>query len=154
MTDRVIRVAMPLGVGNFIMECMVDGMALSFLIPDQPSITLYGEGDLTTANFMIVWRYNPSLPKHTSSSIFPNGFMASPANPISGVFVFVKTQQKQPKTNHQYSPESGKALMDAVEFRFGGNDATKKSRKNMLKHQFENFTSESGEKIINNVAQK
>lgn len=44
--------------------------------------------------------------------------------------------------------ESGKALMDAVKFRFGGNDATKKSRKNMLKHQFENFTSESGEKII------
>ena len=44
--------------------------------------------------------------------------------------------------------ESGKELMDAVEFRFGGNDATKKSRKNMLKHQFENFTAESGEKII------
>lgn len=90
MTDRVTRVAMPLGVGNFIMECIVDGMALSFLIPDRPSITLYGEGDLTTANFMIVQRYSPSLLKHTSNSIFPNGFMASPANPISGVFVFVR----------------------------------------------------------------
>ena len=43
--------------------------------------------------------------------------------------------------------ETAKDLMDAVEFRFGGNDATKKSRKNMLKHQFENFTAESGEKI-------
>lgn len=37
--------------------------------------------------------------------------------------------------------------MDAVEIRFGGNDDTKKSRKNMLKHQFENFTATSGEKL-------
>ena len=43
--------------------------------------------------------------------------------------------------------ETAKALMDAVEFIFGGNDATKKSRKNMLKHQFENFSATSGEKL-------
>ena len=89
ITDQVTKVATPLGVGNFIIECIVEGIALSFLIPECPSITLYGEGDLTTANFMIVRRYNPSLSKHTSSSIFPNGFMASPANPTNGVFVFV-----------------------------------------------------------------
>jgi hypothetical protein len=43
--------------------------------------------------------------------------------------------------------ETAKDLMDAVEIRFGGNDATKKSRKNMLKHQFENITASSGEKL-------
>ena len=43
--------------------------------------------------------------------------------------------------------ETAKELMEAVETRFGGNDATKKSRKNALKHQFENFTSSSGERL-------
>lgn len=46
------------------------------------------------------------------------------------------------------SCETAKDLMDVFEARFGGNDATKKSRKNLLKHQFENFTSLSGETWI------
>ena len=43
--------------------------------------------------------------------------------------------------------ESAKELLDALETRFAGNEATKKSRKNMLKHQLENFTTLSGEKL-------
>ena len=39
------------------------------------------------------------------------------------------------------SCKTSKDLMEAVETRFGGNEATKKSMKNLLKHQFENFTS-------------
>ena len=77
------------------MPALVEGMALSFLIPECPSITLYREGDLTTANFMVVRWYSPSLPKHTSNSIFPNGFMASPANPINGVVVFVNRDRME-----------------------------------------------------------
>lgn len=45
------------------------------------------------------------------------------------------------------SCETAKDLMDVVETRFGGNDATKKSGKNLLKPQFKNFTSLSGESL-------
>ena len=43
--------------------------------------------------------------------------------------------------------ETAKELMDAVETRFGGNEATKKVKKNVLKHQFENFVALSGESL-------
>ncbi|PWA83924.1 ribonuclease H-like domain-containing protein [Artemisia annua] len=43
--------------------------------------------------------------------------------------------------------ETAKTLMDAVETRFDGNAATRKSRKNVLKYQLENFTALSGENL-------
>ena len=43
--------------------------------------------------------------------------------------------------------ETAKELMSAIEARFEGNDAVKKSRKNALKNEFENFTAISGEKL-------
>ena len=43
--------------------------------------------------------------------------------------------------------ESAKDLWEAIELRFGGNEATQKSRKNLLKHQFETFTALSSENI-------
>ena len=45
------------------------------------------------------------------------------------------------------SCETAKDLMGAVETRFEGNEATKKSRKNLLKHQFESFTASSGKSL-------
>ncbi|GKF76713.1 hypothetical protein Tco_0229183, partial [Tanacetum coccineum] len=36
-----------------------------------------------------------------------------------------------------------KSLLQAIEKRFGGNAATKKTQRNLLKHQYENFTSSS-----------
>nr|GEU77901.1 ribonuclease H-like domain-containing protein [Tanacetum cinerariifolium] len=38
------------------------------------------------------------------------------------------------------SIKDGKQLMEAIEKRFGGNAATKKTRRNLLKQQYENFT--------------
>ncbi|GJT54328.1 hypothetical protein Tco_0989382 [Tanacetum coccineum] len=38
-----------------------------------------------------------------------------------------------------------KSLLQAVKKRFGGNAATKKTQRNLLKHQYENFTASSSE---------
>ncbi|GJZ70790.1 hypothetical protein Tco_0634641 [Tanacetum coccineum] len=46
------------------------------------------------------------------------------------------------------SIKDAKLLMEAVEKRFGGNAATKKTQRNLLKQQYENFTSPSSE-ILN-----
>ncbi|GKA28975.1 hypothetical protein Tco_0715220 [Tanacetum coccineum] len=40
-----------------------------------------------------------------------------------------------------------KLLMEAVEKRFGGNAATKKTQRNLLKQQYENFTAPSSEML-------
>ncbi|GJR66715.1 hypothetical protein Tco_0012780 [Tanacetum coccineum] len=43
------------------------------------------------------------------------------------------------------SIKDAKSLMQAVQKRFGGNDATKKTQRNLLKQQYENFTASSSE---------
>ncbi|GKA71182.1 hypothetical protein Tco_0777321 [Tanacetum coccineum] len=43
------------------------------------------------------------------------------------------------------SIKDAKKLLEAVEKRFGGNAATKKTQRNLLKHQYENFTTPSSE---------
>ncbi|GJR59293.1 ribonuclease H-like domain-containing protein [Tanacetum coccineum] len=45
------------------------------------------------------------------------------------------------------SYKDAKTLMQAIENRFGGNAATKKTQKNLLKHQYENFVASSTEVI-------
>nr|GFA05517.1 ribonuclease H-like domain-containing protein [Tanacetum cinerariifolium] len=40
-----------------------------------------------------------------------------------------------------------KQLLEAVEKRFGGNAATKKTQRNLLKQQYENFTASSSEML-------
>ncbi|GKB64194.1 hypothetical protein Tco_0920380 [Tanacetum coccineum] len=45
------------------------------------------------------------------------------------------------------SIKDAKLLLEAVEKRFGGNVATKKIQRNLLKHQYENFTSPSSEML-------
>ncbi|GJZ97808.1 putative ribonuclease H-like domain-containing protein [Tanacetum coccineum] len=43
--------------------------------------------------------------------------------------------------------EDAKKLLEAVEKRFGGNEATKKTQRNLLKQQYENFTAPSSEML-------
>ncbi|GJX05855.1 hypothetical protein Tco_0193787 [Tanacetum coccineum] len=43
--------------------------------------------------------------------------------------------------------KDAKILMEAVEKRFGRNAATKKTQRNLLKHQYENFTAPSSEML-------
>ncbi|GJV52706.1 hypothetical protein Tco_1448447 [Tanacetum coccineum] len=45
------------------------------------------------------------------------------------------------------SIKDAKKLLEAVEKIFGGNAVTKKTQKNLLKHQYENFTSPSSEML-------
>ncbi|GJR48418.1 hypothetical protein Tco_1316521 [Tanacetum coccineum] len=43
--------------------------------------------------------------------------------------------------------KDAKKLLEAVEKRFGGNAATRKTQRNLLKQQYENFTSPSSEML-------
>ncbi|GKC25304.1 hypothetical protein Tco_1027454 [Tanacetum coccineum] len=45
------------------------------------------------------------------------------------------------------SIKDAKSLLQAIEIRFGGNAATKKTQRNLLKHQYENFTASSSEEL-------
>ncbi|GJU74766.1 hypothetical protein Tco_1266171 [Tanacetum coccineum] len=45
------------------------------------------------------------------------------------------------------SIKDAKKLLEAVEKRFGGNEATKKTQRNLLKQQYENFTTPSSEML-------
>ncbi|GJY70754.1 putative ribonuclease H-like domain-containing protein [Tanacetum coccineum] len=45
------------------------------------------------------------------------------------------------------SIKDAKLVMEAIEKRFGGNAATKKTQRNLLKHQYENFTTPSSEML-------
>nr|GEU71170.1 hypothetical protein [Tanacetum cinerariifolium] len=43
--------------------------------------------------------------------------------------------------------KDAKSLLAAIEKRFGGNDATKKTQRNLLKHQYENFSGSSSKSL-------
>ncbi|GKB91647.1 hypothetical protein Tco_0963919 [Tanacetum coccineum] len=45
------------------------------------------------------------------------------------------------------SIKDAKKLLEAVEKRFGGSEATKKTQRNLLKQQYENFTAPSSEML-------
>nr|GEU51449.1 retrovirus-related Pol polyprotein from transposon TNT 1-94 [Tanacetum cinerariifolium] len=45
------------------------------------------------------------------------------------------------------SIKDAKSLLEAIKKRFGGNDATKKTQRNLLKYQYENFTASSFESL-------
>ncbi|GKE30194.1 hypothetical protein Tco_1445578 [Tanacetum coccineum] len=65
------RVAMPFGVGNFIIAWMVDKIALRSRILVHPKMMLYEDDARTTVNFIIVIQHRPSLLNATSNSTFP-----------------------------------------------------------------------------------
>ncbi|GJX75994.1 hypothetical protein Tco_0322805 [Tanacetum coccineum] len=50
--------------------------------------------------------------------------------------------------------KDAKSLMQAIENRFGGNTATKKTQKNLLKQQYENFVASSTEKFLGSLSQE
>ncbi|GJT09132.1 hypothetical protein Tco_0843594 [Tanacetum coccineum] len=52
------------------------------------------------------------------------------------------------------SIKDAKSLLQAVEKRFGGNAATKKTQRNLLKQQYENFTASSSEKFLRSLPSK
>ncbi|GJX81764.1 hypothetical protein Tco_0331245 [Tanacetum coccineum] len=51
------------------------------------------------------------------------------------------------KDKAQRRLENAKKLLEAIEKRFGRNEATKKTQRNLLKQQYENFTAPSSEML-------
>nr|GFA42224.1 ribonuclease H-like domain-containing protein [Tanacetum cinerariifolium] len=45
------------------------------------------------------------------------------------------------------SIKDAKSMLEAIEKKFGGNDVTKKTQRNLLKHLYENFTASSSESL-------
>ncbi|GKA70453.1 hypothetical protein Tco_0776592 [Tanacetum coccineum] len=68
--------------------------------------------------------------------VIENGNTAPKATVVEGV--------KKLKFN---SIKDAKLLIEAVEKRFGGSAATKKTQRNLLKQQYENFTAPSSEML-------
>ncbi|GJY57136.1 hypothetical protein Tco_0456251 [Tanacetum coccineum] len=66
------------------------------------------------------------------------------APPITKVVEGVETTIA-PTTAEKRHKKDAKSLLQAVEKRFGGNAATKKTQRNLLKQQYENFTASSSE---------
>nr|GEU63714.1 ribonuclease H-like domain-containing protein [Tanacetum cinerariifolium] len=50
--------------------------------------------------------------------------------------------------------KNAKSLMQAIKNRYGGNAATKKTQKNLLKQQYENFVASSTEKFLRSLSQE
>nr|GEV68095.1 ribonuclease H-like domain-containing protein [Tanacetum cinerariifolium] len=48
------------------------------------------------------------------------------------------------------SIKNAKKLLEAIENRFGGNEATNKTQRNLLKQQYENFTAPSSKMLDQN----
>ncbi|GJY49622.1 hypothetical protein Tco_0439578 [Tanacetum coccineum] len=57
--------------------------------------------------------------------------------PVIDAFEYLK--HHKPRNRH------AKSLLQAIKKRFGGNAATKKTQRNLLKQQYENFTASSSE---------
>ncbi|GJW15156.1 hypothetical protein Tco_0019289 [Tanacetum coccineum] len=66
------------------------------------------------------------------------------APPITKVIEGIETIIA-PTTAEKRHKEDAKSLLQAVEKRFGGNAATKKTQRNLLKKQYENFTASRSE---------
>ncbi|GKD23171.1 hypothetical protein Tco_1224874, partial [Tanacetum coccineum] len=66
------------------------------------------------------------------------------APPITKVVEGVETTIA-PTTAEEKGQRDAKSLLQAVKKGFGGNAATKKTRMNLLKQQYENFTTSSSE---------
>ncbi|GKG28141.1 hypothetical protein Tco_0406468, partial [Tanacetum coccineum] len=65
---------------------------------------------------------------------------------IAGGIMSVTIAKMASHGRYAYAKDA-KLLLEAVEKRFGGNAATKKTQRNLLKQQYENFTAPSSEML-------
>ncbi|GJU36257.1 hypothetical protein Tco_1184611 [Tanacetum coccineum] len=70
--------------------------------------------------------------------VIENGNTAPKTTVVEGVEKVMPPTTAEEKAQKRL--EDAKLLMEAVEKRFGGNAATKKTQRNLLKQQYENFT--------------
>ncbi|GJW53072.1 hypothetical protein Tco_0097157 [Tanacetum coccineum] len=77
--------------------------------------------------------------------VIENGTTLLKTTIVEGVMTEMPITTAEEKAQRRL--EDAKKLLEAVEKRFGGNAATKKSQRNLLKQQYENFTALSSEML-------
>ncbi|GKB62746.1 hypothetical protein Tco_0918932 [Tanacetum coccineum] len=70
-----------------------------------------------------------------------NGATLPKITNVEGVMIVMPITTAEEKAQRRL--EDAKKLLEAVEKRFGGNAATRKTQRNLLKQQYENFTAPS-----------
>ncbi|GKB90283.1 hypothetical protein Tco_0962555, partial [Tanacetum coccineum] len=74
--------------------------------------------------------------------VIENGNTTPKTTLVEGVEKVIPPTTAEEKAQRRLN---AKSLLQAIEKRFGGNDATKKTQRNLLKQQYENFTASSSE---------
>ncbi|GKD30578.1 hypothetical protein Tco_1241356 [Tanacetum coccineum] len=77
--------------------------------------------------------------------VIENGATLPKITTIEGVVTDMPITTAEEKAQRRL--EDAMNLLEAVEKRFGGNEATKKTQRNLLKQQYENFTAPSSEML-------
>ncbi|GJU30942.1 retrovirus-related pol polyprotein from transposon TNT 1-94 [Tanacetum coccineum] len=77
--------------------------------------------------------------------VIENGATLPKTTTMEGVVTEMPITTTEEKAQRRL--EDAKKLLEAVEKRFGGNAATKKTQRNLLKQQYENFTAPSSEML-------
>ncbi|GKC87505.1 hypothetical protein Tco_1148154, partial [Tanacetum coccineum] len=77
--------------------------------------------------------------------VIENGVTLPKTTTVEGVVIVMSITTSEEKAQRRL--EDAKKLLEAVEKRFGGNAATRKTQRNLLKQQYENFTTPSSEML-------
>ncbi|GJY07618.1 hypothetical protein Tco_0374672 [Tanacetum coccineum] len=77
--------------------------------------------------------------------VIENGATLPKTKIVEGVMTEMPITTAEEKAQRRL--EDAKKLLEAVEKRFGGNAATRKTQRNLLKQQYENFTALSSEML-------
>ncbi|GKD34359.1 ribonuclease H-like domain-containing protein, partial [Tanacetum coccineum] len=82
---------------------------------------------------------------YTLWEVIENGATMPKTTTVEGVVTVMPITTAEEKAQRRL--EDAKKLLEAVEKRFGGNAATRKTQRNLLKQQYENFTTPSSEML-------
>nr|GEX24763.1 hypothetical protein [Tanacetum cinerariifolium] len=83
----------------------------------------------------------------SNREVIENGAALPKTEVVEGVEKVMPITSAKDKAHRRLEVKNVKLLLEAVEKRFGGNAATKKTQKNLLKQQYENFTASSSEML-------
>ncbi|GKA56105.1 hypothetical protein Tco_0755177 [Tanacetum coccineum] len=77
--------------------------------------------------------------------VIENGATLPKTQLVKGVMTVIPITSVEDKAQRRL--EDAKLLLEAIEKRFGGNEATKKTQRNLLNQQYENLTAPSSEML-------
>nr|GEW65276.1 hypothetical protein [Tanacetum cinerariifolium] len=99
-----------------------------------------------TSNHVLTKEYKVNVAEEVNTAgenilIIENGAIVPKTQVVEGVTTEMPITNAEEKAQRRL--KDAKKLLEAVEKRFGGNAATKKTQRNLLKRQYENFTASS-----------